>query len=73
MNIQLNDLGYGVELKRGEESRFFQGDDASVILDQEDKVVKIWTRRFGKGYRKTFGPFKSCEEHITAAFDCYFE
>jgi hypothetical protein len=70
--IQVVDLGYGVKLLFGGKEVFLQGDDADLVRAEEEKVCAIWARRYGKGYRKAFGPFRSYEEHLTACLDCYF-
>jgi hypothetical protein len=55
----------------GESVAFMQGDDADIVAEEIDKVEAIWCRKFGRGYRKTFGPFRSCEEHISALLSAY--
>jgi hypothetical protein len=71
-HIQLVDLGYGVKLLFGGKEVFLQGDDAEQVLQLEDDIARIWARRFGRGLRRKFGPFRSYDEHLTAALDCYF-
>ena len=69
--ITLNDLGYGVEIRDGDKSCFLQGDDADIVRKVEDDLCRIWGRRFGRGYRRKFGPFNSYEEHLTACLGEY--
>lgn len=50
---------------------FLQGEDADTVAADIATVEGIWCRKFGKGYRKSFGPFHSCEEHISAILSQY--
>ena len=53
-------------------SIYLQGDDASIFSNSWEAIIKIWTRKFGKGYRKTYGPFNSYKEHFDALASEYF-
>lgn len=51
---------------------YLQGDDAIVFSEDWNKIVAIWTRKFGKGCRKHFGPFNSYGEHMDYVISQYF-
>jgi hypothetical protein len=56
----------------GKDIAYLQGsDDVEIIENQVKELEKIWFRKFGKGYRKKFGPFSSYEEHLSYILSQY--
>lgn len=72
-HYEIKDLGYGmlVTAPNGGD-RFFSGIDAQILSDELAKIEKIWCRKFGTGFRKSYGPFKSQEEHQDILLSSYF-
>ena len=51
---------------------YLQGDDAAMFQAEWDNIVKIWTRKYGKGHRKHYGAFNSYSEMMDYVISQYF-